>query len=1147
MGVSSSIQEAHGHASAASIVAEAEAAIPAQGHAPEAFLSRSHGFLPVQPPLLALPPSHRVWDEAAAMLPELNSTQRIRDVLDRLPLLPANAASLDPGYLWRAGLMLGYLAHAHWNFSSTRVPLPSCIVVPWTEVNRRLGRAHPGLSMVDYCCYNWRLLDAAGARSVENMGLLVAWFNNEAERVFMAAATEMHARSGTLVDAAANLQDAVARHDVGAAKLELLRVTGFVHDITFKSLLKIDPNPYSRTFTDPLVWTKAWVVYTGTVNDHERGLGGSGTPIIELLDAMFERSVHATSVAHETLRLRDWMPSYPKRFIDSFRRTSIAKFIAEAGDGELAGIYDGALDAYAGKRSFLSVHRLKVYGFMELGFKAGRTETNSGFSGEEASRAWDELDDTLEATRRERHVGKPNHCPVATRTALVKAADSRTSPVSQVVLDIAGQGMRYIPGDRLGVFPQNSAGLVDRTLAALRATDEASVRLTSAWRDALAPILGEAPGAVPLRTFLAYAKLRPLGRPVGKALLRLSACRRLHELLEHRREDQVELWDALEMLADDNYDVRRLWKAAPWEVENIARIVPPESFRIYSISSMPESRDGEYCPRELHLTVGRLSFESQPAAGRPAMAREGTASGYLVRGEATADRPPRIPVRVFRPGHFQLPEDPATPIVMFAGGTGISPFRGFLQARAADRRSGPAWLFVGTRTFSDLPYMGELRGWVAGGHLELRVAFSREPKRLRNERGDFVAVPGPSGYVDALLEDEADSAAIWRLLNSRDNGGAEGCFYICGQASFAHTVIKGLKRVIAQHLPDTGGDRGAATEQLFRRLVAHGRLMQDVFTTFAPSDARTAERFERFDASEVVEHNNAERGYWIIIRGNVYDMTEFMYLHPGGERLLVSTAGMDGTASYEKAEHHLDSGVHALLDLYKIGSIRRLDFRDVWDIAVEPNGDPPLLCLDLHELYRRWIRALYRVVELENSLHNNLSLRHRALVEAEAPETMSKLKARVLLESHDVFYRGGFREVLGVRLQTLWNGALGICDHATRITKLPDAITAALSSEQARRAEARTAAMWPRLKELSAHPADDPAGWSQFERDLESIGQADLGFVAGMKAALRDGLVAFEQHEHRLPELGRDALIGALEHVPPFVERYYSELLRDEA
>lgn len=61
------------------------------------------------------------------------------------------------------------------------------------------------------------------------------------------------------------------------------------------------------------------------------------------------------------------------------------------------------------------------------------------------------------------------------------------------------------------------------------------------------------------------------------------------------------------------------------------------------------------------------------------------------------------------------------------------------------------------------------------------------------------------------------------------------------------------------------------------------------------------------------------------------------------------------------------------------------------------------------------------------------------------------------------------------------------------------------------------------------------------------VAQAALGFGAGMKAALRDGLVAFEQHEHRLPELGRDALIGTLERVPSLVARYHAELLRDGA
>src|SRR5262249_35734829 len=148
------------------------------------------------------------------------------------------------------------------------------------------------------------------------------------------------------------------------------------------------------------------------------------------------------------------------------------------------------------------------------------------------------------------------------------------------------------------------------------------------------------------------------------------------------------------------------------------------------------------------------------------------------------------------------------------------PFRGFLHARAADPQSGPAWLFVGTRTFADLPYVGELREWVARQKLELRVAFSREPRRLTSVRGDPVAWPAPPGRVDALLDDDAGRAAIWHLLRSRADGGAEGSFYICGQAGFAHTVIQALKRVIARH--------GVEPDPMIRRMMAHGRLMLDV-------------------------------------------------------------------------------------------------------------------------------------------------------------------------------------------------------------------------------------------------------------------------------------------------------------------------------
>src|SRR5215470_19106357 len=137
MSVSSAAHAVHGE-SAAEVIAAADAALPRVGHDLRGFVSRSHGFLPIEPPLLGLPASHRAWDETAAMLPRLNATQRFREVLGELPQLPADPASLDDAYVWRAVLLLGYFAHAHVNFATDKAALPIAIAAPWIELSRRL-------------------------------------------------------------------------------------------------------------------------------------------------------------------------------------------------------------------------------------------------------------------------------------------------------------------------------------------------------------------------------------------------------------------------------------------------------------------------------------------------------------------------------------------------------------------------------------------------------------------------------------------------------------------------------------------------------------------------------------------------------------------------------------------------------------------------------------------------------------------------------------------------------------------------------------------------------------------------------------------------------------------------------------------------
>ena len=132
------------------VVEAAEAYNREQGHENDGFLSTAYGFLPVEPPLLALPASHSAWDEMVDRLPELHRNLTMRRVFDQMPLLAATPDVLPDRYLLRASTMLGVFAHAY-QYVETDPPtaLPASILEPWKEVSRRLGKPLPYVSYAD--------------------------------------------------------------------------------------------------------------------------------------------------------------------------------------------------------------------------------------------------------------------------------------------------------------------------------------------------------------------------------------------------------------------------------------------------------------------------------------------------------------------------------------------------------------------------------------------------------------------------------------------------------------------------------------------------------------------------------------------------------------------------------------------------------------------------------------------------------------------------------------------------------------------------------------------------------------------------------------------------------------------------------------
>jgi ferredoxin-NADP reductase len=363
--------------------------------------------------------------------------------------------------------------------------------------------------------------------------------------------------------------------------------------------------------------------------------------------------------------------------------------------------------------------------------------------------------------------------------------------------------------------------------------------------------------------------------------------------------------------------------------------------------------------------------------------RIGTASGFLAALDGGS-----VPLRVVRAMRFRPPDDHRRPIVMFAGGSGISPFRSFLQSRAQHADAGETWLFLAARSTAEIPFRDELEQLARASGVQVRYALPREGRE-------------PRGIGDAI---RAEATPLRRLLGD----GAGACAYVCGRGGFAGAVTDALGELVG--------------EERLAQLAADGRFEREVFTTYTvPHSGSPA----AFDASAVALHNDAEHGLWVVIDGRVYDVSRFEALHPGGTKVLRGYAGTDATAVYRSLGHDADPSVDALRALYEIGVVRRLDLGAGWAVWI---GDGGLEPISLRGLYRRWVSAMYLAVEMENAHRNDLSIRHRATTRGEAPDSVSPFKAELLGEIHPRF-AGNYVRGLEAVLCELWEPTSGACSR----------------------------------------------------------------------------------------------------------------------
>ncbi|EOF6512475.1 NADPH-dependent assimilatory sulfite reductase flavoprotein subunit [Salmonella enterica] len=344
--------------------------------------------------------------------------------------------------------------------------------------------------------------------------------------------------------------------------------------------------------------------------------------------------------------------------------------------------------------------------------------------------------------------------------------------VRHIEIDLGDSGLCYQPGDTLGVWYQNDPALVKEIVELL-------------W------LKGDEPVAVdgkllPLTEALQWHfELTVNTAGIVENYATLTRSEFLLPLVGDKA--QLQHYAAATPIAD-----MLRFSPSQLDADSLVGLLRPLTPRLYSIASSQAEVENE-----VHLTVGVVRYDIE---GR---ARAGGASSFLAE---RVDDEGEVRVFIEHNDNFRLPTNPETPIIMIGPGTGIAPFRAFIQQRAADEASGKNWLFFGNPHFTeDFLYQVEWQRYVKEGLLSrIDLAWSRDQKEKI--------------YVQDKLRERG--AELWRWIND----GAH--IYVCGDANrMAKDVEQALLEVIAEF---GGMDLESADEYLSELRVAR-RYQRDVY------------------------------------------------------------------------------------------------------------------------------------------------------------------------------------------------------------------------------------------------------------------------------------------------------------------------------
>jgi sulfite reductase (NADPH) flavoprotein alpha-component len=352
-----------------------------------------------------------------------------------------------------------------------------------------------------------------------------------------------------------------------------------------------------------------------------------------------------------------------------------------------------------------------------------------------------------------------------------------TKETRHIELSLKGSGLSYNPGDALGIVPSNDPELVAAILEEMHWDEEAVVTV------------GKQGETLPLGKALTdHFEITLLSRKILQQSAALTENSELQKLVLAENADQLKKYcygrDLLDMLRDFGP-----WKVSTQDIVSLLRKMTP---RLYSIASSFAAN-----PDEVHLTIGAVRYTAHDRK------RNGVASILCAERVQEGDM---LPVFVQANKHFHLPDSQDKDIIMVGPGTGIAPFRSFIQERAVNKAAGRSWLFFGDQHAEvDFLYQEELENYLKDRILtRIETAFSRDTDQ--------------KVYVQHKMLNYSKDLFAWF-----ENG---AYFYVCGDKE---RMAKDVNEALINVIEKEGAMSREAAEAYLKDMQKQGRYQRDVY------------------------------------------------------------------------------------------------------------------------------------------------------------------------------------------------------------------------------------------------------------------------------------------------------------------------------